>query len=71
MFDALRSIIQAIGPEKINYINVDARTMVKLRAEAADASDEHITELKSFMGVKVYGCDYPTTTMYLELRWRS
>ena len=70
MLDALRSIIQTIGPEKINYINLDARTMEKLKVEVADASNEHVAELKSLIGVKIYGCDFPTTTMYLEIRWR-
>ena len=71
MLDALRTIIRTIGPEKIDYINVDVRTMEKLKAEVADVSNEHVTELKKFMGVKIYGCDYPTTTMYLEIRWRA
>ena len=71
MLDALQSIIQAIGPTRINYINVDARTMEKIKAEASEASDSPITDLRAFMGIPIYSVDYPTTTMYLEIRWRQ
>ena len=70
MLDALRSIIEGVGHDKIAFINMDAATMEKLRDEVADTSNEHIVELKKFMGIPVFIVGGHPNAMYLEIEGR-
>ncbi len=71
MLNALRSIVEGMGRERIDYINLDAATLEKLRAEVAEASNEHISELTEFLGIPIGVVYRSTTVMYLEIGSRS